>query len=178
MALAAFSPGFVMAVWFWPSSLQSMKRWTASVILALAVVAGAPGGLALAQQLTREHIETAIDALENEITVAPENRCTPYDPKDYSYDSRELKDALMADWHKDLRELYTDGAITRADLEKALGEIWSNYTDEIFTSLDEADLDHLVALSEAHDSGACAWRSKKRRFLPMTPVTTNSPAPG
>ncbi len=140
-ALAVFSPGFVAAVWFWPSSLHRMKRLTASLALALAVVASAPGGLALAQP-TQEQIETAMDWLESDIIVAYENRCAPYDPKDYSYSSRELKDALIAD-----RE----------------GRIVSYYTGETFTSLDEADLDHIVALSEAHDSGACAWSSQQRK---------------
>ena len=150
MALTAFSPG---SAWFWPSILHRMKRLTVPMILALAVVASAPGGLALAQP-TQEDIETAIDWLENEITVAPENRCTPYDPKDYSYDSRELKAALMA-----YREKLVGGKI----------KIQSFYNLETFTSLDEADLDHVVALSEAHDSGACAWSSKKKKDFTKGP---------
>ncbi len=121
-----------------------MKHVTASVVLALAVVAGTlggSGGVALAQT-SQEQIETAIDALKNDITVAPENRCAPYDPKEWRYDSLELKDALI---------------------EARRGEIRSYYTGETFTSPDEVDLDHLVALSEAHDSGACAWSSQKKK---------------
>ena len=136
-----------------------MKRVTASVVLALAVVAGilgGNGGLALAQP-TQEQIETVMYLLENEITVASENRCAPYDPKEYRYNSRELKEALIA---------------------RREGKIVSSYTGETFTSLDEADLDHIVALSEAHDSGACAWSSKKRRILSMTSITTSSLASG
>ena len=128
-----------------------MKRLTASVILALAVVAGilgGSGGLALAQ--TRQDlIEVSIDMLENKITVAPENRCAPYDPKDYSYNSRELKAALIAAQE---------------------GKLESRYTGEIFASPDEAELDHLIALSEAHDSGACAWSSEQKKdFVQFSP---------
>ncbi len=145
MALAVFSPGFVGTVWFWPSSLRRMKRLTASLILALAVVAGilGGGGLALAQTF-QEDIGKHLDWLENDITVAPENRCAPYDPKDYSYNRRALKNAVIAH--------YGGG-----------DRIWSLYTGETFASPDEVDLDHTVALSEAHDSGACAWGSKKKK---------------
>ncbi len=123
MALTAFSPGF-------------MKRLTAPLVFTLAVVAGGlggGGGLALAQtasrhilaEATHEEIEGAIDLLENHMTVAPENRCAPYDPQDYSDDSRDLQA--------------------------------------------EADLDPIVALSEAHDSGACAWSSEKKRAFTKDP---------
>ena len=156
MALAAFSPGLVGAVWFWPSSLHSMKRLTAPLILALAVVVGTPSGPALAALTIQERIERAIDQLENKITVAPENRCAPYDPTDYSYNSRRLKDALVMTAYQNKAALGE---------EATMGEIESSYTGEIFTSLDEVDLDHIVALSEAHDSGGCAWSSEKKQYF-------------
>ena len=132
-----------------------MKRLTAPLILALAVVAGAPGGPAFAQ-LTREHIEIAVDLLENQITVASEKRCALYDPNDYSYNSQELKDALIASLG---------------------GAIVSFYTGERFTSPDDVDLDHLVALSEAHDSGACAWSSQQKKAFIKDPINHSLASP-
>ena len=76
------------------------------------------------------------------LTVAPETRCAPYDADDYSYrQSVEL------------------------EIIAALGGIWSPYTCEIFQTRFETDIEHIVARSEAHDSGLCAAdAATKRRF--------------
>ena len=62
------------------------------------------------------------------LVVAKENRCAPYNRKDYRY-SPSLKKKV---------------------LEK------SHHTDK-------STIDHIVALSEAHDSGLCAAGSEKKR---------------
>jgi len=76
------------------------------------------------------------------ITVAPENRCTPYDRGDYYYPpSIELR--IIA--------------------ENLGGRITSPYTGESFASRSETDIEHIVATSEAHDSGLCAASLAVRR---------------
>ena len=77
-----------------------------------------------------------------QITLAPENRCSPYDRSDYSYpQSIELR--IIA--------------------ENLDGQIISPYTGEVFTSRSQTDIEHIVATSEAHDSGLCAATAATRR---------------
>ncbi|WP_420447547.1 HNH endonuclease family protein [Candidatus Palauibacter sp.] len=72
--------------------------------------------------------------------IAPEARCSPYDRGDYAYP-----------------------ASVEAEIVALLGGIWSPYTGERFASDRETDIEHMVALSEAHDSGACTWSIERRR---------------
>ena len=75
-------------------------------------------------------------AAQNEwrgLTLAPEHRCAPYDSDDYRY-SQRLEPLI---------------------LERLGGLIYSPYTGERFRSLRETDIEHIVARSEAHDSGLC-----------------------
>ncbi|MCY4073419.1 MAG: excalibur calcium-binding domain-containing protein [Chloroflexi bacterium] len=79
-----------------------------------------------------------------QVTIAPEHRCSAYDRSDYSYpQSIELR--IIA--------------------ENLDGKIISPYTGEVFSSRYETDIEHIVATSEAHDSGLCAKAvSTRRRF--------------
>ena len=74
------------------------------------------------------------------LTVAPESRCSPYEPTHYSY-PQSLEREIPA----------------------AIGVIWSPYTEQIFDSLRETDIEHIVARSEAHDSGLCSKTNVRRR---------------
>ena len=87
---------------------------------------------------------TAALSVSAQVTIAPENRCSPYNRSDYSYpQSIELR--IIA--------------------ENLDGEITSPYTGEVFASRSETDIEHIVATSEAHDSGLCAATvSTRRRF--------------
>lgn len=77
-----------------------------------------------------------------QITLAPENRCSPYDRSDYYYpQSIELR--IIA--------------------ENLDGQIISPYTGEVFSSRSQTDIEHIVATSEAHDSGLCAATAATRR---------------
>ena len=67
------------------------------------------------------------------LTVAPEYRCAPYDPDDYPYSPS-----------------------VEAKIVDALGGIYGPYTGTWFESIREMDIEHIVARSEAHDSGLCA----------------------
>jgi hypothetical protein len=67
------------------------------------------------------------------ITIAPEERCSPYDSNDYRYPpSVEPK------------------------IVEELGGVYGPYTGNWFGSMRETDIEHIVARSEAHDSGLCA----------------------
>ena len=67
------------------------------------------------------------------IVVAPERRCAPYDRSEYPYPQS-----------------------VEADIVAQLGKIYGPYTGRCFSSAGETDIEHMIALSEAHDSGLCA----------------------
>ena len=67
------------------------------------------------------------------LNVAPESRCSAYDRGDYPYpQSVEL------------------------DIIEGLGSVYGPYTGACFSDRGETDIEHIVAVSEAHDSGLCA----------------------
>ena len=68
------------------------------------------------------------------VTVAPEHRCTPYHPDDYPY-PQSVEAQIVADLG---------------------GALYGPYTGTYFTSTRDTDIEHIVARSEAHDSGLCA----------------------
>lgn len=74
------------------------------------------------------------------LIVAPEFRCTAYDIDDYSY-PQSIENEIIAD----------------------LGGVYSPYTGEWFMDRFETDIEHIVARSEAHDSGLCAADAATRR---------------
>ena len=67
------------------------------------------------------------------VPVAPENRCAPYDRDDYRY-SQSVEQRIVA----------------------SLGAVYGPYSGACFASTRETDIEHMVATSEAHDSGLCA----------------------
>ena len=73
------------------------------------------------------------------LVVAPECRCTPYDRDDYPYP--QSVEPLIAK---------RDG-------------MRSPYDGAVFRSLKESDIEHVVSISEAHDSGLCAASAAIRR---------------
>ena len=76
------------------------------------------------------------------LMIAPENRCSPYNAGDYPY-PQSIEDRIVAE----------------------LGGVYGPYTGTWFTSKRETDVEHIVARSEAHDSGLCAEDgATKRRF--------------
>ena len=77
------------------------------------------------------------------VFVGPEERCVPYDRRDYAYNSRVLE----------------------AELVKELGGVYAPYTGRCLRDPGETDVEHIVALSEAHDSGMCGLpQGDKARF--------------
>ena len=77
------------------------------------------------------------------LEVEPESRCSAYNrTPDYRY-SRYLE----------------------PEIATRMGGIRCRYTGRLYRSLRQTDIEHMVALSEAHDSGLCAAdAATKRRF--------------
>ena len=75
------------------------------------------------------------------LTVAAEYRCSPYDADDYQY-SQSVEPRIVANMG---------------------GIIYGPYTGRTFSSTRETDIEHIVARSEAHDSGLCAAAAATRR---------------
>ncbi len=75
------------------------------------------------------------------VTIASENRCSPYNADDYSY-SQSVEPQIVA---------------------QQGGRIYSPYSGRYFASAGETDIEHIVARSEAHDSGLCAVDNATRR---------------
>lgn len=81
--------------------------------------------------------------LVENLTVAPENRCERYNRNHYR----------------------TEWRTKQLVIENMGGVLFSPYTLKTYRSAGGLDADHIVALAEAHDSGACSWsRAKKRKF--------------
>ena len=77
------------------------------------------------------------------LTVAPENRCSVYDRGDYPQ-RRSVEAAIVAGLG---------------------GRVYGPYTGRTFANARQTDIDPVVAVSEAHDSGLCAAsRATRRRF--------------
>lgn len=67
------------------------------------------------------------------ITVAPERRCAPYDRSEYPY-PQSIEQRIVA----------------------SIGAIYGPYSGTCFATTRQTDIEHIVATSEAHDSGLCA----------------------
>ena len=79
----------------------------------------------------------------NGLTVAPEHRCSSYDRADYPYPQ----------------------SVEREIVASMGGSVYGPYTGRHYRSTRETDIEHIVALSEAHDSGLCAaGPTERRRF--------------
>ncbi len=89
------------------------------------------------------------------ITVAPEDRCSPYDSRDYHY-SPSVEPRIV----------------------DAQGGIYGPYTGTWFGDIRETDIEHIVARSEAHDSGLCAAddETKDRFAADLLNLTLASPS--
>ena len=75
------------------------------------------------------------------LVVAPEHRCAPYDKRSqYPYPA----------------------SIEPRIVDRQAGLVYGPYTGRLFASIDETDIEHMVATAEAHDSGLCAASAETR----------------
>ena len=77
----------------------------------------------------------------NTLVVAPEHRCSPYDSDSYPY-SPSVEAQIVA---------------------RLGGRIYGPYTGATFSGAGDTDIEHIVAKSEAHDSGLCSASAQTRR---------------
>ena len=75
------------------------------------------------------------------LLVAQEDRCSDYASDDYSYPQ----------------------SVEREIVEVMGGRIYGPYTGTCFSSIQETDIEHIVARSEAHDSGLCSADAETKR---------------
>ncbi len=75
------------------------------------------------------------------ILIVPENRCSPYDPDDYPY-PQSVEPQIIAQMG---------------------GIVYGPYSGRYFRDRGETDIEHIVARSEAHDSGMCGRDAQERR---------------
>lgn len=76
------------------------------------------------------------------LVVAPEFRCSTYDRDDYPY-PRSVEQRIV----------------------EQIGRIYGPYSGRCFSSTGETDIEHIVLLSEAHDSGLCAAGTDTKRMF-------------
>ena len=118
------------------------RRRLTAMVVAVAAIAAAPAlhRLADGAGLAAATLPADSDRWRG-LAVAPEHRCAPYDRADYPYPQS------------------VEARIVRAQG----GRIYGPYTGRWFRSTRETDIEHIVAASEAHDSGLCAADAETRR---------------
>lgn len=84
---------------------------------------------------------TAASANGLGVRIEPENRCSHYDSDDYPYPQ----------------------SVEPHIVSQQGGRIYGPYTGAYFGSIGETDIEHIVARSEAHDSGLCGRGSAEKR---------------
>ena len=82
------------------------------------------------------------------------NACSPYDADDYRY-PQSVEDWIVAE----------------------LGGVYGPYTGRWFASKSDTDIEHMVAHSEAHDSGLCAADLATRRRFATDPLNLTLAGP-
>ena len=89
------------------------------------------------------------------LIVAPEDRCSPYDSDDYPYSQ----------------------SVEKRIVEGMNGLVYGPYTGTHFEDTRQTDIEHIVARSEAHDSGLCAAdaETKKQFASDLLNLTLASP---
>ena len=89
------------------------------------------------------------------IPISPENRCAHYDRSDYPY-PQSVEQRIVA----------------------SMGKVYGPYTGRCFGGTGQTDIEHMVAMSESHDSGLCAARAavKAAFATDLLNLTLASPA--
>ena len=90
------------------------------------------------------------------LVVAPEERCSDYSSRQYGY-PRSVEPRIV---------------------ESMDGRVYGPYTGSCFESIRQTDIEHIVARSEAHDSGLCAadLATKKAFASDLLNLTLASPS--
>ena len=110
--------------------------------------------LAIAGVLAAGHGHAAAGTWRG-LAVAPEHRCSSYDRSDYPY-PRSVEREIVASMG---------------------GNVYGPYTGRHYRSMRDTDIEHIVAVSEAHDSGLCAAGPTLRRRFASDPLNLTLAAP-
>ena len=89
------------------------------------------------------------------LVLAPEHRCSPYERTDYSY-PQSVEAQIVASMG---------------------GQVYGPYTGRSFASTRQTDIEHIIATSEAHDSGLCAASPEIRRAFAKDLINLTLAAP-
>ena len=89
------------------------------------------------------------------LAVAPEHRCSAYVRQDYPYPQ----------------------SVEAGIVVSMGGRIYGPYTGRYFASTRQTDIEHIVAVSEAHDSGLCAADRATRQRFARGPLNLTLAAP-
>ncbi len=89
------------------------------------------------------------------LVVAPEHRCSPYVRADYRY-PQSIEPGIVASMG---------------------GQIYGPYTGRHYASMSQTDIEHIVAVSEAHDSGLCSADLATRRRFAADPLNLTLASP-
>ena len=120
-------------------------RYPATVVIGAALLLG---GCATPRTVA---LATAPSGEWRGLIVAAEHRCAPYRSDEYAY-PQAVED----------------------DIIQRLGGIFSPYTGEVFDSKGDTDIEHVVARSEAHDSGLCRADAATRRAVLTRPAESHA----
>ena len=126
-----------------PVSKRAVE-WVLRVVAVGAIVAVTAivscAGLPFAPEDDVPTVAEVVALLNESVTTQPEDRCSPYSRGDYGYPAWIEADIIASQ----------------------TGTIYGPFTGSHFHSVSETDIEHIVATSEAHDSGACAWPEDSR----------------
>lgn len=119
---------------------------------------------------TESEMITAYNSAVNNPTPTPDpDTGTPgsfipaYNRDDYMTSWRDLDSDCMDGRHEVLLiESRIPPTLDAADCRVLAGEWYDPFTGQIFTSPSDLQIDHMVPLKEAHDSGAHAWEPAKK----------------
>lgn len=117
---------------------RSPKR--SLLYLLIAVLIGILVVSILSRLMPTQDTRIALKRLRS-LTVAPERRCAPYDSDDYSYPA----------------------SVEQRIVSEMDGRIYGPYSGRHTRTTRDTDIEHIVARSEAHDSGLCAATERVRR---------------
>ena len=123
--------------------------------MALTALVSASAPQSRVESPTSGDAQSALNALQA-LIVAPENRCSAYDSDDYPY-SQSVEPQIVA---------------------RMGGRIYGPYTGATFASIRQTDIEHIVARSEAHDSGLCAADLDTRRRFASDLLNLTLASPG
>ena len=99
---------------------------------------------------------TAAEDSYRGLKIAQENRCSYYDAADYSY-PQSVEDKIV---------------------KQLGGRVYGPYSGTCFNHTGQTDIEHIVARSEAHDSGLCAADIATRRAFARDLLNLTLASPG